>query len=79
MAAISSLLFDLNERTIARRIGIKHDEARMRYLLNSNTVADFNEFRDHITDYFNYHYTCCVSHGGKLSSSDAYGRAKVLL
>lgn len=79
MATISSLLSDLNERTIAQRVGIKHDERRMRYLLNSNTVADYSEFRAHITDYFNYHYTGCVSHGGQLSSSEAYGRVKELL
>jgi hypothetical protein len=79
MAAISSLLSDLNERTIAQCIGIKHDEARMRYQLNSNTVADYHEFHDHIADYYNHHYTNCICSGGTLPASVAYGHAKELL
>ena len=79
MATINSLLAHLDERTIAQRIGIRHDEARLNYHLRSNTVTDFDQFRDNITDYYNYHYTSCVSNGGGLSTSEAYGRAKELL
>lgn len=79
MATINSLLSDLNERTIAQRIGIQHDEARMRYYLQSNTVGNFAEFSAVITDYYNHHYTLCVSNGGRLADSEAYGRAKELL
>ena len=43
MPAISALLADLDERRIAQRIGIAHDEARMRFPLKSNTVKDFDE------------------------------------
>jgi hypothetical protein len=79
MAAINLLMTELDERTIADRVGIAHDEARMRYHLNSNTVQNFDEFRHIITDYYNYHYTNCVSRGGRLPASEAYGRAKELL
>ena len=78
MPDINALLADLDERQIAR-IGIPHDETRMRFPLESNTVADFNQFREIITSYYNYHYTTCVSRGGSLPASEAYGRAKELL
>jgi len=79
MATINSLLSALDEQTIARLIGIPHDEARLRYHLTSNTVRDFDEFSAIIADYFNYHYTMCVSNGGRLSPSESYGRAKELI
>ena len=62
--SIDSLLAELHERTIAQRIGIPHDEARMRYPLQSNIVGSFDEFSRIISDYYNKHFTACVSHGG---------------
>lgn len=79
MSSIKNLLSELDERTIAQRIGIPHDEARMRYRLNSNTIRDFNEFNHIIGSYYNYHFTACVSNGGSLAMSEAAGRAKELL
>jgi len=79
MTTIHSLMSALDERAIANIVGIAHDEARIRYRLGSNTVRDFPEFKDVITDYYNYHYTTCVSRGGSLTFSEAYGRAKELL
>ena len=79
MAAIDTLLTSLDERTIAKKIAIPHDEARMRYNLARNTAASFDEFSDTIAEYYNHHYTSCVSHGGRLSSSEAYARAKQLI
>jgi len=76
---IHSLLSQLDERTIAQRLGIAHDEVRMRYPLRTNTVGSFNEFRTLITDYYNHHYTGCVSRGGRLAASEAYGKAKEIL
>ena len=75
MTSINSLLADLDERTIARRVAIGHDEARVGYPLQSNTVTDYNQFTGIITDYFNYHYSRCVAHGGTLGHDDAYGKA----
>ena len=79
MATIDSLLSALDEGTIAQRVGIPHDEARIRYHLASNTVSDFEEFSTIIGDYYNYHFTRCVSHGGMLAPSEACSGAKELL
>lgn len=76
---IENLLDDLNERRIAQRVGIQHEETRMNYPLRSNTVGSFEEFNRMITDYCIYHFTTCVTPGGSLSRSDAAGRAKGLL
>lgn len=79
MGSIESLLAALDERTIAQRIGIPHDEARMRYSLQANTVADFNGFTEAIADYYAYHSATCISRGGSLSRAEAAGRAKEIL
>jgi len=76
---IATLLSALDERTIARQIGIPHDEVRMRYSLPSNTVATFDAFSDVIGDYYAYHYGHCISLGGHLSRTEAVGRAKEIL
>jgi len=79
MVSINTLLAELDERTIAQRIGIPHDEARMRYPVRSNTIEGFDEFNWIIADYYNQHFTACVSYGGSLSASEAASRAKELL
>jgi len=79
MAAIDNLLTALSERQITRQVALGHDEARMNYHLHSNIVANFDEFGDILADYYNQHFTRCVSGGGSLSSAEAAGRAKELL
>lgn len=79
MATLDTLLAALDERRIAREIGIPHDEARMRYALRSNTVPDFHTFSAIIGDYMRHHYAACISHGGTLSPVEAVGRAKEIL
>lgn len=79
MGNINALLNALDERTIAQQIAIPNDESRMQYSLNSNTVGDFDEFSMIIADYYNYHFTKCVSAGGSLSSAEAGGRAKEII
>jgi hypothetical protein len=79
MAAIDNLLVTLDERQIAQRISLRHDEARIRYQLQSNTAANFDEFSDILADYYNHHFTNCVSNGGSLPRSEAAGRAKEIL
>jgi len=79
MGTINSLLLALDEREIARQVAMQHDNARMQYRLSSNTVTDFDQFKTCIAEYCNHHYACCVLHGGSLSPSEAYGRAKELL
>jgi hypothetical protein len=79
MVSINSLLSALDERVIAQQVGIRHDEARMRYACRSNTVSSFDEFSNILADYYNYHFTTCVSRGGALSRAEAAGRAKELI
>jgi len=78
MVSINNVLRSLDERHIARNVGLRHDEARMRYPLSRNTVINFDEFTLVIGDYYNRHFHY-VSNGGSLSSVDAAGRAKDLL
>lgn len=79
MATIQSMLSELDERTIAQQVSIKHDETRIRYPVSTNTVNSYNEFSDRIANYYNYHFVSCVSYGGALSTSDAASKAKKLL
>jgi len=79
MGNIDTLLSALDERTIASKIAISNDETRMQYPLRSNTVSSFDEFSNIIGDYYNYHFTKCVSGGGSLSTSEAGGRAKEII
>jgi len=79
MGDINALINALDERAIAKKIGIKNDEARMKYQLRSNTVSNFDEFSRIIADYYNFHFTKCVSGGGSLSTTEAGGRAKEII
>jgi len=79
MTSIASILSALDERTIARQIGIPHDETRIRYTLQRNTVQDFDEFSRIIGDYYIHHSGSCISRGGTLSRAQAEGRAKEIL
>jgi hypothetical protein len=79
MPSIHTILAALDEREIARRVGLPHDEARMRYRLDRNTVNTFDEFADRVGDYYGYHFNTCVGNGGRLSRSEAAGRAKEIL
>ena len=77
--SIKNLLAELDERYIAQIIGIRHDEARLGYRLSTNTVPNFDEFTRKSGDYYNWHFSRCISHGGRLSPSEASSRAKELL
>ena len=79
MVSYDSLARALDEREIANRVAIPHDEARARYSLSSIRVATFGEFTDGITGYYIYHYTTCIAPGARLSRSDAASEAKHLL
>ena len=68
MSSIDSLCDALDEVTIARNVGIAHDDARAAYILRRNTVSSFDEFNDLIADYYSYHIGQCVVHGGTTCS-----------
>jgi len=79
MGSITSLLRALDESEVARKVAIPHDEARMRYSLESNRVGSFEEFTDILADYYGKQFTSCVSKGGRLSKAEAAGRAKEIV
>ena len=79
MNSLDNLLATIDELAIAKNVGIPHDEARMQYSLMKNTLGNYEEFTDMIADYYNFHVSKCVLHGGHLSRTEAAGRAKELL
>jgi len=79
MVSIANLMAELEERTIAKKVGIPHDEARMKYFLRSNTAADWREFEEIIGDYYQHHFTSCVSRGGSLLHEEAISKAKEII
>jgi hypothetical protein len=79
MVSIEALLEELEETLIAKKVGLPNDEARISFALKKNTVDNFDEFSRIIGDYYNHHFTQCVSRGGGLSTSEASGRAKEML
>jgi len=79
VAQINSLLYELDEQTIAKKHGIPFDTARIRYKLKSITVKNFGEFEWETGNFYNYMFTTCVSRGGNLSDDEASSRAKELL
>ena len=78
MSTINNILAELDEGVIASQIGSVHDNARAKYQLTSNTIADFDSFVDVIADYYNYHFQY-VYRCGPFSESDAQGKVKDLL
>jgi hypothetical protein len=79
MGSLQQLISAINEVALAQNVGNYHDEVRGGYSLGKNTVESFEEFTEVIADYYNFHFTRCVSHGGSLSRTEAAGRAKKLL
>lgn len=78
-ALVDSLFAALEEREIARRVAILHDQARLEFVLSKNTVKNFSEFESIIGAYYQHHYSRCVAGGGRLSEPDARSHAKRLL
>lgn len=79
MSVLDNILHELDESYIVDHIAKKHDEARVQYSLASITVPDDIAFDNLIADYYNYHFTKCISSGGELSRADAAGRAKDII
>ena len=75
MTDIQRLLAALDEREIAANVTSKHDEARLQYRLEKNTVSDFREFEEKIADYYDYHFRI-ASNGGYVDKGTCRSRAK---
>ena len=54
MPSFDALYGDLDPHRIAREVA-RHDEARMSYRLDRNTVDTWYEFEDEVGDYYAYH------------------------
>ena len=78
MPDIRTVLTALAERTIAREVALRHDEARNRFPLERNTVGTFDEFTGIVGGYYAHHFRH-VTGGASLSEREAAGRAKELL
>jgi hypothetical protein len=79
MVSIKTLLAALDERQIAREVGLPRDEARNSFRLQRNTVETFREFEDILADYMSHDFSCCVAKGASLRRCDALGEAKRLI
>jgi len=79
MSTLNYILNELDESYIVEHIAKKHDEARVQYSLTRTTVPNDIEFDDLIADYYNHHFSRCISLGGELSRAEAAGRAKELI
>jgi len=74
-----SLLENLNPRTIAKCVEAPHNDARVSFHLETNSVRNAREFEDTLTAYFCHHHSRCVAVGGALSRAAALESAKRLL
>ena len=79
MGKLDRILEELDELHIVNTITKQHDEARMGYTLPGITVSSDAEFDDLVADYYNYHFTTCISHGGSLPRSEAASSAKEII
>lgn len=79
MGVLERILEELDETYLVEHVTKKHDEARIQYPLRSITVDNDIEFDNLIADYYNFHFTKCVSNGGALSRAESAGRAKEIL
>ena len=78
MSILNKILHELDETYIVEHVTKQHDEARIQYTLKGITVSDDTEFDDVIADYYNHHFTKCISSGG-LTRAEAAGRAKEII
>ena len=79
MATIDILLDRLRPPRLAQEIGLAHDNARLRYPVDTNTVSTFEAYYDRIGDYYSYHHSSCIARGGQLSRAHAAQDARQIL
>ncbi|MBK8945376.1 MAG: hypothetical protein IPM32_08915 [Ignavibacteriae bacterium] len=79
MSILKNILEELDETYILEHVTKKHDEARIQYRISSITVPNDITFDNLIADYYNYHFTKCISNGGSLPRAESAGRAKEII
>jgi hypothetical protein len=77
--SLEPLVEDLDERTIAARVGNRHDAFRAGYVVFRNTVSSFDELEYAITTYYSAHFSACVAKGAQLPPHDVYARVTQIL
>lgn len=75
MSIITQITRELEERTMAAKIGSAYDDARISYRLDSNQVSSDDEFHQIIGDFYNHMHSKCVSKGSPLAQHEATGKA----
>lgn len=76
---LEEILHALDESIIAREVGRHHSSVRAAYMLPRNSVDNYREFLRVIGEYYNHHYSSCISGGGRLNDEQAQQRAKKVL
>ncbi|WP_309400011.1 hypothetical protein [Cerasicoccus maritimus] len=76
MRTIEHIKRELEPRALLS-VSNAHDDARISYRLDSNTVQDMHEFISVIGDYLNYHHETCL--GGRLPDFQAEEMAKEIV
>lgn len=79
MSNINDLLFALEERTIAQKVGNSHDEARMSFGVIKTTITSYDEFIRLIGRYYNHHYQKAISKRTHFPRFEAEERGKELI
>jgi hypothetical protein len=79
MHNINILFKELDDKNIARKVGNKHDNARIKFKIHSNTVKDYDEFSRIIGDYVRHHNSLCISKGGNMSQAEAVGLGREII
>ena len=79
MSILENILNELDEKYLLDHVTKKHDEARIQFRITSITVQDDIAFDSLISDYYNYHFTKCISNGGTLPRAESAGRAKDII
>jgi len=81
-ANIDQLFEMLDEEAIAQAVSIKHDTVREQYPLESNTVESFNDFKEEITLYYQWHFAHTMGNGNEdalMPPEMAYGYARQII
>ncbi len=76
---LENIIKELSKDYITEHIEKPHNEARISFHLTSNSVPDDASFENLIGEYYNHHFTKCVSNGGELTRAEATGRAKEII
>lgn len=79
MGILDNIIKELSKDYITEHIDKPHNNARISFHLSSNSVPGDASFENVIGEYYNHHFTRCISKGGELSRAESTGRAKEII